>query len=355
MKLIDRSLTLLVFINAVYSAAMREGGQDLLHFLNDAFEITQPPDYLEPTKLSDTEKILEPAGPTAECKAPEIIGNFAEVSKTTPKPNSVEITGIAEERSTESSNSDSRLADRTSAEDSREVERYNRSRLRTTLMETSKALRERYENSAESMSTDRTDMDTEVTEDSKEAEMDVSSQEMDRPEENGRYRNQKMIGKYSAEMTGAPDTEKYQQESNKRAVDLDSPEVMDNPDRKDLDADSEEHSAGLRAKLNYAANHATLNDSREIIDQNPGCIETSVEHPMEENNSLDVRNVDQEIQKDTMSYQNQLRKICPSRRVRVSNNPKGQLDFDSPERVNSELLDKDNSGERLEGHASVTL
>ncbi|XP_051574566.1 uncharacterized protein zgc:194210 isoform X5 [Myxocyprinus asiaticus] len=341
MKLIDRSLTLLVFINAVYSAAMREGGQDLLHFLNDAFEITQPPDYLEPTKLSDivssfvdTEKILEPAGPTAECKAPEIIGNFAEVSKTTPKPNSVEITGIAEERSTESSNSDSRLADRTSAEDSREVERYNRSRLRTTLMETSKALRERYENSAE---------------------MDVSSQEMDRPEENGRYRNQKMIGKYSAEMTGAPDTEKYQQESNKRAVDLDSPEVMDNPDRKDLDADSEEHSAGLRAKLNYAANHATLNDSREIIDQNPGCIETSVEHPMEENNSLDVRNVDQEIQKDTMSYQNQLRKICPSRRVRVSNNPKGQLDFDSPERVNSELLDKDNSGERLEGHASVTL
>ncbi|XP_052002863.1 uncharacterized protein zgc:194210 isoform X4 [Xyrauchen texanus] len=334
MKLIDRSMTLLVFINAVYSAAMREGGLDLLHFLNDAFEITQPPDHLEPTKLSDIvysfveiEKNLEPAGPTAECKAPEIVGNFVEVSKTTPKPNSVEITGIAQERSSESSNSDSRLADRTSAEDSGEVERYNRSWLRTTLTETSEALRGHYKNSAE----------------------------MDRPEENGRYQNQKMIGQYSAEVTGVPDTEKYQQESNKRAVDLDSPEDMDTPDRKDLDVDSEERSAGLRAKLNYAANHATLDESREIIDQNPRCIETSVEHPVEENNSLEVRNVDQEIQKNTMSYQNQLRKICPSRRARVSNNPKGQLDFDSPERVNSELLDRDNSVERLEGHASVTL
>ncbi|XP_052002860.1 uncharacterized protein zgc:194210 isoform X2 [Xyrauchen texanus] len=351
MKLIDRSMTLLVFINAVYSAAMR-----------DAFEITQPPDHLEPTKLSDIvysfveiEKNLEPAGPTAECKAPEIVGNFVEVSKTTPKPNSVEITGIAQERSSESSNSgdrsskkhlevfiycqyhfkcitlyvstDSRLADRTSAEDSGEVERYNRSWLRTTLTETSEALRGHYKNSAE----------------------------MDRPEENGRYQNQKMIGQYSAEVTGVPDTEKYQQESNKRAVDLDSPEDMDTPDRKDLDVDSEERSAGLRAKLNYAANHATLDESREIIDQNPRCIETSVEHPVEENNSLEVRNVDQEIQKNTMSYQNQLRKICPSRRARVSNNPKGQLDFDSPERVNSELLDRDNSVERLEGHASVTL
>jgi len=84
----------------------------------------------------------------------------------------------------------------------------------------------------------------------------------------------------------------------------------------------------------------------------PGCTETSVEHPMEENNSLNAPNMDQEIQKDTVSYQNQLRKICPTKIVRASNNPRAQLDLDSPERVNSEVLDRDNSSERLEvvGH-----
>lgn len=108
-------------------------------------------------------------------------------------------------------------------------------------------------------------------------------------------------------------------------------------------------------KLNYAANQDTLDDSRELADRIPGCTETSVEHPMEENNSLDAPNVDQKIQKDTMSYQNQLRKICPTKRKRASNNPRAQLDLESPERVNSELLDRDNSRERLEYHVAVPL
>lgn len=71
---------------------------------------------------------------------------------------------------------------------------------------------------------------------------------------------------------------------------------------------------------------------------------------MEENNSLDAPNVEQEIQKDTMSYQNQLRKICPTKSVRASNNPRAQLDLDSPE-----VLDGDNSSERLEDQVAVHL
>lgn len=71
---------------------------------------------------------------------------------------------------------------------------------------------------------------------------------------------------------------------------------------------------------------------------------------MEENNSLDAPNQDQEIQKDTM-----LRKICLTKSVRASNNPRAQLDLDSPERVNSEVLGRDNSSERLEDQVAVHL
>ncbi|KAI2655145.1 Threonine--tRNA ligase [Labeo rohita] len=370
MKLINSCLTVLVFTNAVYSAAMR-----------DAFEMNLPLDHTEPTQLSETdlatEKILDHVQPTDPT---------ADFSNTRPKPNLVELADVAEERSRESSNSDSRLAEKASAEDSREGDSDKRIQLRTTL--------------AESMSMDRTDMDTDVTEasnkhtDKATVMEDISSQEMDRLEENGRYRpprTQKMLEKHNSVVTdtgrqnldvlkemdriaqsfasrmnlkdqiGEPhDTEKHQQESRKTARHLDSPEFVDTPDRLDLDADSEEHGggrgtsqtqiSGIKAKLNYAANQETQDDSRELADRIPGCTETSVEHPMEQNNSLDAPNVDQKIQKDTMSYQNQLRKICPTKRVRASNNPTAQLDLDSPERANSELLDRDNSRERMETH-----
>ncbi|XP_018958740.2 uncharacterized protein LOC109089063 isoform X1 [Cyprinus carpio] len=407
MKLTNICLTLLVFINAVHSAAMREKSEDLLHFLKDAFEMNLPFDHTDPTQLSEmdlaTEKILDPVhptDPTAECKASEIVVNSADFSNTTPRPNLADLADVAEERSIESSNSDSRFAERSSTEDSREGDSDKRLQLRTTLRDTHKALQEHYGNSAESMSMDRTVMDIDMTEGSNKhidkatVMEDTSSQEMDRPEENGRYRpprTQKMLEKhnsvvtdtgrqnldfmkemdpiiqsFSARMnlkgqTGKPhDTDKPQQESHRRAMVLDSPEFVDTLDRPDLYADSEERGggrgtsqtqiSGIKAKLNYAANQDTLDDSRELADPMPGCTETSVEHPMEENNKrgLDAPNVDQKIQKDTMSYQNQLRKICPTKGIRASNNPRAQLDLDSPERVNSELLDRDNSRERME-------
>lgn len=108
-------------------------------------------------------------------------------------------------------------------------------------------------------------------------------------------------------------------------------------------------------KLSYAANQDILDDSREWADWLLECAETSAEHPMEENKSLDAPKVDQKIQKDTISYQNQLRKICPTNRVRASNNPRAQLDLDSPERVNSEPLGRDKSRERLEYHVAAPL
>ncbi|XP_067305716.1 uncharacterized protein zgc:194210 isoform X2 [Pseudorasbora parva] len=395
---INRSLSVLVFINAVYSAALR-----------DAFEMNLPPDHTEPAQLSEmalvTERILEPVqptNPTEECKAPETVAISADFSNTTPEPSLLEAADDAEERSIESGNSDSRLTERASSEDSREGDNYKRLHLRTPLTETHKGLQGRYENSAESMSMDCTDMDTDLTESSskhieKATVMEnISSREMDRPEENGRNRPPRikmMLEKHNAAVTdtsrenmdfmkeinpiiqsfasrmnltdqaGKPhDADKHQKESHKRAMDLDSPEFVDTPDRPDVDADSEEHggghgrsprqSSGIKSKLNAAT---TLDNSRELADLIPGCTQTSVEHHMEENNSVDAPDVDQDIQKDTMSYQNQLRKILPTKSIRVSNNPRAQLDLDSPERVTSEVLDRDNSSERLEDQVAVPL
>lgn len=104
---------------------------------------------------------------------------------------------------------------------------------------------------------------------------DISSQEMDRPEENGRNRPAmiQMLEKHNVADTdkqnldfmkeinaiiqifasrmnlknqaGKPhDADKHQQESHKRAMDFDSPEFVDTPDTPDLDADSEERDGG---------------------------------------------------------------------------------------------------------------
>ncbi|XP_052475184.1 uncharacterized protein LOC128031033 isoform X2 [Carassius gibelio] len=263
MKLINSCLTVLVFIKAVQSAAMR-----------DAFEMNLPLDRTEPTPLSEmdlaTEKILDPvhlADPTAECEAPEIVVNSADFSNTTPKPNLVELTDVAEEKSIESSNSDSRLAERASAEDSR-GDVFKSLRQGTAL-----AVKE-----------------------------DISSQEMNRPEENGRYRpprTQKLdkhnfvvketdrqnlnlmkeldplMQSFGSRMN-LKDQAGKPHETDKRAMDLDSPEFVDTSERPDRDADSEERdggrgtfqtqTSGIKLKLSYADKQGILDDSRESVD-----------------------------------------------------------------------------------------
>ncbi|XP_058603137.1 uncharacterized protein zgc:194210 isoform X5 [Onychostoma macrolepis] len=270
MKLINICLTVLVFINAVNSAAMREGNEDLLRFLKDAFEMNLPLDHTDPTPLSEmdlaTEKILDPVhltDPTAECKASEIVVNSADV---------------AEERSTESSNSDSRLAERTSTEDSREGDSDKRLRLRPALTESMSMDTDVTEGSNKHID-EATEINTFIQQGCMELTQnkmmeDISSQEMDRPKENGRYRpprTQMLLEKHNSvvtdtgrqnldfmkemdpiiqsfagrmnlkDQTGKPhDTDKHQQESRKRAMNLDSPEFVDTLDRPDLYADSEE-------------------------------------------------------------------------------------------------------------------
>ncbi|XP_073667806.1 uncharacterized protein [Paramisgurnus dabryanus] len=357
----------------------------------------------------ENEKILYPAVTTAECKATEIV-DVVESFSITPKPNLAEITGNAEERSIESSNSDSGLTERISAEDSRDtdVESSKRLQLRSKLKE-SLSLQENMRNSEESASIDKSDMDTEVMEgtnkhpDIATVMMDVSSEEMDKPEENVWYRSLRTLKNYSAEITGAPDireldleiqslalgrmnlkdqsgqpheTDKHQQHTYKSAVDLDIPEVVDTSDNQYPDGASEELDGGRvtgqtirlisdqstllsNSQMNRSVNkdkdnpsmkkanlnpgnssQGTVDNSTEVAAQNPGCTETSVEHPKGENSSLDPNKVDQKFRKDTVIYQNQLRKLCPSKRVRTSNNPREQLDLeDSPERANSEYLD----------------
>ncbi|XP_058603134.1 uncharacterized protein zgc:194210 isoform X3 [Onychostoma macrolepis] len=284
MKLINICLTVLVFINAVNSAAMREGNEDLLRFLKDAFEMNLPLDHTDPTPLSEmdlaTEKILDPVhltDPTAECKASEIVVNSADFSNTTPKPNLVDIADVAEERSTESSNSDSRLAERTSTEDSR-GDSDKRLRLRPALTESMSMDTDVTEGSNKHID-EATEINTFIQQGCMELTQnkmmeDISSQEMDRPKENGRYRpprTQMLLEKHNSvvtdtgrqnldfmkemdpiiqsfagrmnlkDQTGKPhDTDKHQQESRKRAMNLDSPEFVDTLDRPDLYADSEE-------------------------------------------------------------------------------------------------------------------
>lgn len=236
---------------------------------------------------------------------------------------------------------------------------------------------------------------------------DISSEEVDKPEEYVRYRSLKPIENYSAEVTGAPqrqkfdfikethpiiqslagptnltdqsgqphETSKQQQKTYKRAVDFDSPEIVDTPDRQIYDAASEEQLAGrmrrvrvisdqsttllrnnqknrtdkeklnpslIKANLSLGeGSQVTVDNNTEISGLSP-CTEISVGSPTEENNSLDPSKVDQKNQKDTMSYQNQLRKI-----------QREELDFDSPERVSNEL--QDNSSERLKEHVPVTV
>ncbi|KAA0703409.1 hypothetical protein E1301_Tti006794 [Triplophysa tibetana] len=321
--------------------------------------MTLPADNLEPTQITalQTEKILyptDPTDPTAEYKAPEIV-TVAAFSNTSPKPNSAENTGIAEESSIESSNSDAQ-----------------------------KTLQEQYTNSEESVSIDTTDMDTEVMKESNRHPSkvtDISSEEVDKPGENVRYQSLKTIENYRAEVTSAPErqkldlmkethpiiqslagrtnlkdqsgqpheTDKKQQKTYRRAADFDSPEIVYTPDRQIYDADSEEQIGGrvasrtvriisdrsdikttllsnnqtnrtaekeelnpslTKANLTWVDN-STVDNSTEISGLNP-CPEIYVGSPTEENNSLDPSKEEQNIQKDTMSYQIQLRKICPA-------------------------------------------
>lgn len=92
-----------------------------------------------------------------------------------------------------------------------------------------------------------------------------------------------------------------------------------------------------------------LSDSRNIIDQSPECVELSswmMGNPDEENTSVGGADVDPQSEEGITNYERQPRKLCAARK-RTPRAQREQLDTDSVERVNSELLDTDNSRERI--------
>ncbi|XP_034162942.1 uncharacterized protein zgc:194210 isoform X6 [Pangasianodon hypophthalmus] len=93
-----------------------------------------------------------------------------------------------------------------------------------------------------------------------------------------------------------------------------------------------------------------LSDSQNIIDQSQECLEVSswmMRYPDGENTSVGA-GVDPQSEEGITNYERQLRKLCAARkRLRTPRTEREQLDTDSAERVNSELLDRDNSSERI--------
>lgn len=94
-----------------------------------------------------------------------------------------------------------------------------------------------------------------------------------------------------------------------------------------------------------------LSDSQNIIDQSQEYVEMSswmMGYPDGENTSVGSAGVDSQSEEGITNYEHQPRKLCTARkRLRIPKTQSEQQDPDSEERVNSELLDKDNSGERI--------
>lgn len=94
-----------------------------------------------------------------------------------------------------------------------------------------------------------------------------------------------------------------------------------------------------------------LSDSQYIVDQSQECVEISswmMGYPDGENTSVGGADVDPQSEEGITNYEHQPRRLCAVRkRLRTPRTQREQLDTDSVERVNSELLDTDNSSERI--------
>ncbi|KAK3551170.1 hypothetical protein QTP70_013885 [Hemibagrus guttatus] len=94
-----------------------------------------------------------------------------------------------------------------------------------------------------------------------------------------------------------------------------------------------------------------LSDSQNIIDQSQECVEVSswmMGYPDGENTSVGGAGVEPQSKEGVTNYEHQPRKLCAARkRLRTPRAQREQLDTDSAERVNSELLDRDNSNESI--------
>lgn len=94
-----------------------------------------------------------------------------------------------------------------------------------------------------------------------------------------------------------------------------------------------------------------LSDSQYIIDQSQECVEMSswmMGYPDGENASEGGADVDPQSEEGITNDDPKPRRLCATRkRLRSARTQRERPDTDSVEKVNSELLDPDNSGERI--------
>ncbi|XP_034162936.1 uncharacterized protein zgc:194210 isoform X5 [Pangasianodon hypophthalmus] len=296
-------LSMLVFITVVYSAAMRGQNEDFLNFLNEAFNRDSP----EPAvvTVSDPSNAVGAPDPIAVCSTSTPMDNPAELFSVTPETDSVEYPDTADEKSKENSKS----ADRT-----------------------------------DSKSAERTDMDKYVNTENKKqpsnpTEENRSSQEMYGPwdfmtDQERKKRMDTERGREEHRVTQITETEATKMDSYLPG----QPQAKER-NRKDKTEMMRENSDSV-----------PLSDSQNIIDQSQECLEVSswmMRYPDGENTSVGA-GVDPQSEEGITNYERQLRKLCAARkRLRTPRTEREQLDTDSAERVNSELLDRDNSSERI--------
>ncbi|KAL7887488.1 hypothetical protein AOLI_G00052090 [Acnodon oligacanthus] len=334
-------LSFSVLITVVYSASLKDQNEEFLRFLTDAFNMNDPPESPARDIIPDTSNSFNPPDPTAVCTTPGPVDDSAEIPSVTQEPGSLTFSVTADEKSKENSNS----ADRTDDSDYRGSKKKNR------LPETLKQSLDN--NSADSDSTEMAYTDTHVTAAIEEqprktqgpAIEDRSSEEMDGDLDFETYRERKRMtvaAKRSEEhgLTGITET---------RATDSHSSDQSHTKDRKrenKTDMPVNRNSAKVAVKQ---VRDSPLSDSPGSIDQDLDCIDLSsrsMESLNREDTSIGGPNTDPQNKAGITNYENELRRMCAGRkRLGAPSIPKEQLDTDSVERVNSELLDRDNSND----------
>ncbi|XP_053537734.1 uncharacterized protein LOC108267750 isoform X4 [Ictalurus punctatus] len=317
-------LLMLVFITVVSSAVMKGQNKDFLNFLNEAFDRNSP----EPAvvSVSDPSNAVGLPDPIAVCSMSTPMDNPSELFSLTPETDSLEYPDTADEKSQENSKSD----DRTEDYDQRSSKKRNK------LPETSGLDHD----SADSKSAERTYMDKYVKIEKQPSKTQVPLTE----------------NRSSQEMYGPWDSVRDQEwkrrmdlERGHRVTQITEAIKMNSyvPDQSQAKGSNRKE----KTKMRENSDSTPLNDSQNIIDQSQECVDMSswmMGYPDEENTSVRGAGVDPQSEEGITNYERQPKKLCASRkRLSTPKTQSEQLYTDSAERVNSELLGRDNSNERI--------
>ncbi|XP_007249895.4 uncharacterized protein zgc:194210 [Astyanax mexicanus] len=329
MSICSCCLPVLLFITAVYSASMRGHNEEFLSFLNDAFNMITPPESPAPEiiSVSDTPNFvhLPDPDPTAVCTTPAPVYSSADILEASInlEQESLTFSDTADEKSKENSNS----ADRTDSDD-RSSKKRNR-------LPENLGWSPDY-NSADSNSADMTNTDTD-----------------ERP---SKTQGPVTVHQNSEEMGGRLNFEKHR--GKKRMMDrvklsengiagTKVPEATYNyPPQQSL---TNERKRNSKSELKV---DIPLSDTEGSTDPQLDCVEVSSKamgNLNGENTRTAGPGTDPQNKDGITNYKSQLKRMCAARkRLRTLSIPREPLDPDSAERVNSELLDRDNSNERMD-------